>query len=62
MAWVGRSITVGGVILVLLPVIGGVLHLLDRQLPFVLEYAPTFVLGGIFFFVLGIAIQTVLGR
>ena len=57
MPLLGRGITITGVVLVALPIIGGVLTLFDRQIPWVIEFAPTFVLGGIVLFVLGIALQ-----
>ena len=58
MALVGRAVTIIGVILILAPVIGVILDIVDITIPWVVDYAPSFILGGIFVFVLGIGLQT----
>ncbi len=62
MVWVGRTIAGIGVLLVALPIVAFPLSLLGVELPLVTQYAPTFILGGIFVFVIGMAIRTVLKR
>lgn len=57
MAWLGRTVTVAGVLLIIAPLVGVVLSFVDISLPWVIEYAPTFILGGIFLFVIGIGLQ-----
>lgn len=58
MALLGRSVTVVGVLLIVAPLIGVALSFVDIGVPMVVEYAPSFILGGIFVFVVGIALQT----
>ncbi len=58
MALLGRAITIAGVILIVAPIIGGGLTFVDVSVPWVVEYAPTFILGGLFLFVAGVGLQT----
>ena len=55
---VGRLLTVFGVALVAYPIVGGIGSLADYHLPWATAYAPTFVLVGIFCFVVGIGLRT----
>lgn len=59
---VGRLVTIAGVVLILLPIVAFGLSLLGREFSTPLTFAPTFILGGIVVFVIGIAIQTLTGR
>ena len=58
MEWIGRVLTVAGILCIILPIIGGLAYLAGTELPYVVSYAPTFVLGGILLFVIGIALRT----
>ena len=63
MGWVGRGLTVFGVIVMVLPVVAGVLTLTtDVHLAFVFNRIPSIVLMGILLFVVGIAVQTLTER
>ena len=55
---IGQLLTVAGVASILFPLIGLVADLSGRSVPYAIAYAPTFVLGGILLFVIGIAIRT----
>lgn len=55
---VGQILTAVGVLCILLPILGVILDFTGTTLPYVIEYAPTFVLGGIVLFVVGVAIRT----
>ena len=57
MAWLGRTVTVAGVLLIVAPLVGVMLSFVGISLPWVTEFAPTFILGGIFVFVIGIGLQ-----
>lgn len=57
MAWLGRGLTGIGVLLMVLPILGGLLSFVGPSLPYVVEYAPTFILGGMLLFVIGVALR-----
>lgn len=58
MGLLGNAITAGGIICILLPIVAGISRLVSGpDLAVAIDYAPTFVLGGIFFFVLGTGIR-----
>lgn len=40
-----------------LPILGGLLSFVGPSLPYVVEYAPTFILGGMLLFVIGVALR-----
>lgn len=58
MALVGRGVTILGVAMIIAPLLGVALSFGGYTIPWVVEYAPTFILGGIFLFVIGVALQT----
>lgn len=58
MAWLGRVVTIVGVLAIVAPGIALALSIIDITVPWALNYAPTFILGGIFVFVAGIALQS----
>lgn len=57
MAIVGRIVTVLGGLLIIAPLVGIVLAFFDFELPWVVEFAPTFILGGLVVFIVGVALQ-----
>lgn len=57
MAVLGRAVTILGVLLVLAPLAGAAGSIVDVTVPWVLEYAPTFILAGITVFVVGVGLQ-----
>lgn len=57
MAIVGRIMTVLGGLMIIAPLVGIIFALFDIELPWVVEFAPTFILGGLVVFIVGIALQ-----
>ena len=57
MALLGRAITVIGAAMILAPPVGAVAGFLGQELPYVLEYAPSFILGGLTVFIIGVGLQ-----
>lgn len=63
MGWLGRGLTVGGVCLMVLPLVAAMLTVAtDVHLATVFERIPTIVLSGITLFVIGIAVQAYTDR
>lgn len=55
---IGILATAGGVLAVVLPILAGISRLVGGpELAIALEYAPTFVLGGIVLFVVGTGLR-----
>ena len=49
--------TVLGGLMIIAPLVGIIFALFDIELPWVVEFAPTFILGGLVVFIVGIALQ-----
>lgn len=58
MATVSRMVTIGGIVLILLPIVGGIATVFGSDfLSLATDRAPTFMLLGIFLFVVGVGLR-----